>query len=326
MTHHSCRRQRGLTDTPASLVKLIYNPSTMPKSLSAKFTLNDLRAARTTGQKIAMLTCYDFTTARLMQDAGVPALLVGDSAGNVILGHQSTIAVSLDFMIELTAAVVRGAPNALVVGDMPFGSYQASVSQGVRNVVRMLKLTGCDCIKLEVATSHAKLVSRLTDAGVAVMAHLGLRPQTVGLMGGYKFQGRTADQARVIVEAAVRMQEAGAAALLLEAVPPEVSQAVVANTAIPVIGCGAGPACHGSVVVTHDILGLSVARPRFAPLLQDVGMTLKNVYAQYVRQLGDGQYPAAEHQYEMPMQEKAKFQNQGQAQATSVAGAHRLKH
>src|ERR1700722_2001366 len=130
--------------------------SAMPHALSTKFTLNDLRAARQTGAKIPMLTCYDYTTARLMQEAGVPALLVGDSAANVILGHSSTIPVSLDFMIEITAAVRRGAPNVLLVGDMPFGSYQASVAQGVKNVVRLLKLTGCDCIKLEVAEGHAK--------------------------------------------------------------------------------------------------------------------------------------------------------------------------
>src|SRR5271170_808118 len=146
----------------------------MVNPLSAKFTLNDLRAARASGRRVQILTCYDYTMARLMQQAGVPALLVGDSAGSVILGHGSTIPVSLPFMIELTAAVRRGAPNTFVIADMPFGSYQASTAQGVRNVVRMLKLTGCDCIKLEVAASHAKLVGRLADAGIAVMAHLGL--------------------------------------------------------------------------------------------------------------------------------------------------------
>ncbi len=254
-----------------------------------------------------MLTCYDFLNARLMQEAGVPMLLVGDSAGSVVLGHPSTVPVSLDFMIEITTAVRRGAPLAWVVGDMPFGSYQESVAQGVRNVVRMVKLSGCDCIKLEVAASHAKLVSRLADAGVAVMAHLGLRPQTVGLMGGYRFQGRTAEQAEVIVEEAVKMQDAGAAVLLLEAVPPAVAEAVVRKTSIPVIGCGAGPACHGSVVVVADILGLSSPRPRFAPLVSDVSETLRSAYAGYVGQLGNGQYPTPAHAYEMPAEEKSKF-------------------
>lgn len=254
-----------------------------------------------------MLTCYDYTTATLMQEAGVPMLLVGDSAANVILGHSSTVPVSLNFLIEITAAVRRGAPNALLVGDMPFGSYQASPSQGVKNVSRMLKLTGCDCIKLEVAASHQTLVKRLADAGVAVMAHIGLRPQTVGLMGGYRSQGRTAESADEIVKTAELMQQAGAAALLLEAVPAEVTQAVVSATTIPIIGCGAGPACHGFVVVTHDCLGLTPSRPKFAPLLQDLSVPLKAAFAQYIRQITTGQYPATEHLYQMPMEEKQKF-------------------
>ena len=254
-----------------------------------------------------MLTCYDFTTAGLMQEAGVPSLLVGDSAGNVILGHSSTLPTSLEFMIEITAGVRRGAPNVLLVADMPFGSYQASVAQGVRNVSRMLKLTGCDCIKLEVADGHWKLVKRLADAGVAVMAHLGLRPQAVGLLGGYRSQGRTATTADAIVETAMRMQDAGAAALLLEAVPAEVTTAVVAATTVPVIGCGAGPACHGFVVVTQDVLGLTAHRPKFALLLQDLTSPLKAAFGEYVRQVTTGQYPAAEHLYQMPMDEKERF-------------------
>jgi 3-methyl-2-oxobutanoate hydroxymethyltransferase len=192
---------------------------------------------------------------------------------------------------------------------MPFGSYQASTAQGVRNVVRMVKLTGCDCIKLEVAASHVKLVSRLADAGIAVMAHLGLRPQWVGLLGGYRSQGKTADQAKAIVSAAVEMQKAGAATLLLETVPPEVGAAVVAATQIPIIGCGAGPACHGSVIVTHDSLGLTPTRPKFAPLVADMEAPLTAAFAEYVRRIGAGEYPAPEHQYEMSPEEKTKFLN-----------------
>lgn len=279
----------------------------MTTALTAKFTLNDLRAARQSGAKIPMLTCYDFLSAKLMQEAGVPMLLVGDSAASVILGYPSTIPVSLNFMIELTAAVRRGAPHAFLVGDMPFGSYQASDAQGVKNVARMLKLTGCDCIKLEVAMSHATLVKRLADAGVAVMAHLGLRPQTVGLMGGFRSQGRTATSADSIVKTAVKMQEAGAASLLLEAVPAEVTTAVVGATTIPIIGCGAGPACHGFVIVTPDVLGLTASRPKFAPLLQDVSVPLKAAYTEYARRVTNGEYPAAEHLYQMPMDEFKKM-------------------
>lgn len=254
-----------------------------------------------------MLTCYDFTTARLMQQAGVPALLVGDSAANVLLGHSTTLPVTLSFMIEITAAVRRGAPLAFVLADMPFGSYQDSVRRGVRNVCRMVQESGCDCVKLEVAKSHLHLVRELTDAGVAVMAHMGLRPQSVGLLGGYRVQGKTAADAAGIVELALRMQRAGAAALLLEAVPSEVAQAVVNATEIPVIGCGAGPHCHGSVFVTHDALGLTANPPKFAPKLADLAAPALAAFSEYVRQVGSGQYPSSEQQYDMPADERETF-------------------
>lgn len=282
----------------------------MIRPLTRKFTLSDLRAARQSGAKVPMLTCYDFTTARLMQEAGVPLLLVGDSAANVILGHPTTLPVSLSFMIEITAAVRRGAPLAMVVADMPFGSYSGDLNLGVRTVCRMVKLSGCDCVKMEVAAGHAELVRQLADAGVAVMAHLGLRPQSVNVLGGYKYQGRTAAEAKAIVSLAAQMERAGAAALLLEAVPPEVSARVVQQTGIPVIGCGAGPACHGSVIVTHDGIGLSTHRPRFVPTLGDVSVVLKECFAGYVEQITSGRYPAAEHQYEMNAEEKVRFANE----------------
>jgi 3-methyl-2-oxobutanoate hydroxymethyltransferase len=276
-------------------------------ALTKKFTLTDLRSARQSGAKVPLLTCYDFTTARLMQEAGVPAMLVGDSAANVILGHPTTLPVPLSFMIEITAAVRRGAPMVLLMGDMPFGSYSGDVNRGVRTVCRMVKLSGCDCVKLEVAAGHADLVRQLADVGVAVVAHLGLRPQSVNMLGGYKFQGRTAEEARAIVSLATQMERAGAAAILLEAVPHEVSARVVERTRIPVIGCGAGPACHASVIVTHDGIGLSPHRPRFAPNLGDVGAAMKQTFVEYVEQVSGGRYPSSEHQYEMSPQEREKF-------------------
>lgn len=283
-----------------------------------KFTLSSLRAARTSGEKVSMLTCYDFTTARLMQEAGVQILLVGDSAANVILGHSSTIPVSLNFLIKLTAAVKRGAPNCLVVGDMPFGSYHGSISRGVKNVTNMVKLSGCDCVKIEAGESHLMLVRQLADAGVATMAHLGLKPQSVGILGGYKIAGRTADEATKIVELAVAMQDAGAASILLEGVPPEVSEAVVKATQVPVIGCGAGPACHGHVVVMHDIAGLTSHPPRFAPAMGDLATPSKQVFAEYVRRIKSREYPGPEHTYEMPAGEREKFHRRGQAVADEI--------
>jgi 3-methyl-2-oxobutanoate hydroxymethyltransferase len=254
-----------------------------------------------------MLTCYDYTTARLMQEAGVPALLVGDSAANVILGYDSTLPVSLEFMIEITAAVRRGAPLSLLLADMPFGSYQESVSQGVRNVSRMIKATGCDAVKLELSAGQSKLISALADAGVAVVAHLGLRPQAVGLLGGYKFQGRTEREAQNILASALQMEDAGAAAILLEAVPPEVANAVVEQTTVPIIGCGAGPGCHSCVIVTQDALGLTPHRPRFVPSLADMAEPLRKSFETFVDHVTGGTYPAPEHDYVMPPEERVRF-------------------
>lgn len=283
--------------------------SIQPIPAVAKFSMNDLRAARASGRRVPMLTCYDYTTARLMAAAGVQLILVGDSAGNVILGYDSTIPVELSFMIQITAAVRRGAPGALLVADMPFGSYGDSTSRGARNVMKVVKQTGCDCVKIEAGPTHTDLVTRLADSGVAVMAHLGLRPQAVGVLGGYRAQGRTAGAAAEIVESARSMEAAGAASILLEAVPTEVAEAVVAQTSVPVIGCGAGPACHGHVVVTHDLVGLTAARPKFAPQLGDAATPLSAAFVEFVRQVESGQYPGPEHGYRMPAEEKNRFLN-----------------
>jgi 3-methyl-2-oxobutanoate hydroxymethyltransferase len=244
-----------------------------------------------------------------MQEAGVPVLLVGDSAANVILGHDTTLPVPLHFMIQITAAVRRGAPNCMVVADMPFGSYQGSPDRTLRNVFRMVQLSGCDCVKLEAAESQLSAVKQLSDAGVAIVAHLGLRPQAVGVLGGYRAQGRSAEGAAAIVELAVRMQESGAAAILLEAVPAEVAAAVVDATRIPVIGCGAGPACHGHMVVTHDTLNLTPRPPKFVPKIGDLATPMIAAFKEYVRRVTDGSYPAAEHGYAMPEEEKRKFES-----------------
>ena len=276
-------------------------------ALSEKFTLSHLRQARVSGQRIPMLTCYDFITAGLMQEAGVPMLLVGDSAASVVLGHETTLPVSLDFMIDITAAVRRGAPLALLVADMPFGSYQASVAQGVEHVCKMVQRTNCDMVKIEAGRGHIELVRTLADAGIAVMAHLGLRPQAVGVLGGYRYQGRTATEASDIVALSLHMQEAGAAAVLLEAVPPEVAKAVSELTDLPVVGCGAGPACHACVIVTQDGLGLTGRQPKFVPRLGDLATPLREAFVRYVSQVQGGQYPAQEHNYTMAPGEAAKF-------------------
>jgi 3-methyl-2-oxobutanoate hydroxymethyltransferase len=280
-------------------------------ALTRKFTLSDLRAARVAGEKLAMLTCYDYTTARVMQDAGVPMLLVGDSAANVILGHPTTVSAPLRFMMEITAAVRRGAPSCLVVADMPFGSYGGQIAKplGFRNVVRMLKLSGADCVKMEVGIEHISLIHELAGIGVAVIAHLGLRPQAVSLLGGYRVRGRTADEANELVSLASEMQRAGAAAILLEALPSEVSAKIVESVSIPVIGCGAGQSCHAYVIVTQDAIGLTSHVPRFVPKLGDLSVPMKEMFTRYVNEIRSGSYPAPTHNYDMPPEEKKKFLN-----------------
>jgi 3-methyl-2-oxobutanoate hydroxymethyltransferase len=276
----------------------------MGNSAPRKFGLSDLKQARVTGRKLAMLTCYDYTTARLMHEVGVPLILVGDSAANVILGYPTTLPVSLEFMIEITRAVRRGAPDALLIADMPFGSVHGSVARSVRNVVRVVQQTGCDMVKIETTPRSARLITELTDAGVAVIAHLGLKPQSIHVLGSYRYQARTASEARQLIDEALSMERAGAAAILLEAVPPEVSELLVRKSRVPVIGCGAGPACHASVVVTHDLLGLTPSAPRFAPVLSDLATKMKAAFLEYMNQLQNGAYPASEHCYTMPPAER----------------------
>jgi 3-methyl-2-oxobutanoate hydroxymethyltransferase len=190
---------------------------------------------------------------------------------------------------------------------MPFGSYHQSHRQGVKNVTRMVQLSACDCVKLEASDKQARLIGMLADAGVAVMAHLGLRPQTVNLLGGYRWQGRTARDAEKLVESAVELEHAGAAAILLEAVAPQVAQAVVEATKVPIIGCGAGPACHGHVIVTPDALGLTAKAPRFVPALADLAGPMKAAFADYIQQVHSGEYPGPRHTYEMSEEELTKF-------------------
>jgi 3-methyl-2-oxobutanoate hydroxymethyltransferase len=281
----------------------------MPGPLTEKITLQLLRQARKENKKIPILTCYDFLTARLMHEVGLLAILVGDSASSVILGHETTLPISLDFIIDITAAVRRGAPLCFLIGDMPFGSYQASTEQALTNVFRLVKSTTCDAVKLEVTEEHAPLVRALSAAGVAIITHLGLRPQSVNTLGGYRYQGRTALEAEKIVALSLLMEQSGAAAILLEAVPPEVANAVIEVSSVPVIGCGAGPACHASVIVTHDALGLTKNKPRFVPTLADIATPLREAFARYIADVSSGKYPAPQHNYPMPPEEHSQLRS-----------------
>jgi len=271
-----------------------------------------------------MLTCYDYTTARLLSAAGVRAFLVGDSAANVILGYDSTLPISLEFLIELTAAVRRGAPDALVIGDLPFGSYSTR-QQALKSAASMVKRSGCDAIKLETGRGHIGHVQSLADNGVAVVAHLGLRPQSVKLLGGYKSQGKTADEVMRIVDLAHDLVVAGAAAVLLEAVPGEVAELLAQLVEVPIIGCGAGPSCHSHVVVLNDILGLSDVTPRFAPKLADMASPLQLAARKFIKDIQSRHYPSAEQSYLLSPEQRAELETEIEQWGLSLSSFSPIK-
>jgi 3-methyl-2-oxobutanoate hydroxymethyltransferase len=259
----------------------------VPQPPAERVTLRVIDRMAAAGAPFACLTCYDATTARWLERAGVHVLLVGDSAAEVILGHARTIDVSLDFMLAITAAVKRGAPSRLVMGDMPFMSYQADEGRAVENAGRFLTEGHADIVKIEADRTFAPLVARMVRAGIPVCGHVGSRPQTSALTSGYAAAGRTAAEAEAIVADAVALEQAGCQVLLVEAVPDAVTERILARTRAPLIGIGAGPACHGQVLVLHDLLGLSDRPPRFAEPAADLGRTIADAAAQWVRRVAE---------------------------------------
>jgi 3-methyl-2-oxobutanoate hydroxymethyltransferase len=262
-------------------------------------TVRDIQAFRERGEKFAMLTAYDALSAHLLDEAGIPIILVGDTLGMVVLGHDDTLPVTVDQMIHHTAAVRRGVTNAFVVGDMPFMSYQASADEGFRNAGRFLKEAGAHAVKLEGGGRVVDLVARLTDAGIPVMGHLGLTPQSVNQFGGYRVQGRSDEQAHQIVKDAKTLEAAGAFAVVLEAVPSSLASEVTKSLRIPTIGIGAGPDCSGQVLVFHDFLGITEGKaPKFVKRYASLGPEIKQAAATFAREVADGTYPGPEHTYD----------------------------
>lgn len=259
-------------------------------------SIHDLKAAKAAGERFAMVTAYDYSSAQILDEAGVPLILVGDSLGMVVLGYDSTVPVTMADMLHHTKAVARGTRRALVVGDMPFMSYQASADDAVRNAGRFLQEAGANAVKLE--GPRVALTARLVGCGIPVLAHLGLTPQSVNQLGGYRVQGRPDDAAEQMVADALALEEAGAFALVLEAIPAALGRRVTEALAIPTIGIGAGPHTDAQVLVWHDLLGLSTGRlPRFvktyATLRSDIGDAVKA----FQSEIAAGDYPAAEHTY-----------------------------
>jgi 3-methyl-2-oxobutanoate hydroxymethyltransferase len=259
-------------------------------------TIHDLRARKERGERFVMLTAYDFPTAQILDEAAIPVLLVGDSLAQVVLGYDSTIPVTMDEMLHHTRAVARGTRNALIVGDMPFMSYQTSVEEGLRNAGRFLKEGGAHTVKIE--GPQAELASAMSDRGIPVMGHLGLTPQSVHLFGGYKVQGRTDEQAVRIKLWAKELEEAGAFALVLECVPSTLAEEITASLSIPTIGIGAGPHCDAQVLVINDLLGLTPGPgPKFVKRYADLRASITGAVKRYADEVVAGSYPDDEHSY-----------------------------
>ena len=274
-----------------------------------KLALTELAELKSRRQPIAMITAYDAPSGRLADAAGADVILVGDSAAMTVLGHDSTVPATMDEMIVLTRAVNRGARRPLVVADMPFGSFQVSDEGAVENAIRFVKEAGADAVKVEGAGATLSRVHALVGAGVPVMGHIGLTPQSATMLGGFKAQGRTAAKARRLYEGALALEAAGVFALVLEAVPAPVAARITAALAIPTIGIGAGAACDGQVLVWHDLLGLyEGSSPRFVKQYADLATEIQAAVAAYVEEVRARSFPEERHTYSMPADELELFE------------------
>jgi 3-methyl-2-oxobutanoate hydroxymethyltransferase len=270
---------------------------TVPSILSRKFASPD---SLSNAAKITCLTAYDYPTARLLDEAGVDVLLVGDSLGMVVLGYESTLPVTLEEMLHHTKAVRRGARRALVVADMPYGSYHAEVSESVRNAVRFLKEAGAEAVKLEGGERRIELISRLVEAEVPVMGHVGLMPQSLHAMGGFRVQGKTPDAAEQVLRDARAVEAAGAFSIVLEGIPRELAAQITRELRIPTIGIGAGPECDGQVLVLNDLLGLNFGpSPKFARQYASLGDVISSAVREYCADVRDGSFPSDAESYHM---------------------------
>lgn len=264
-----------------------------------KVTLRTIQGFKERGEKFAMLTVYDALSARMLEEAGIPLLLVGDTLGEVMLGYPSTVPVTMEEMLHHCKAVTRSTSNSFVVGDLPFMSYQISVDEGLLNAGRLLQEGGVHCVKLEGATETIlELVSHATQAGIPVMGHLGLTPQSVNQLGGNRVQGRGDEAAEKLIRDALNLENAGASSLVLEAIPAVLGADVTRRLRIPTIGIGAGPECDGQVLVFHDIFGITPGRvAKFVKQYADVGAQIREGARRFQQEVRDGTFPTADHSY-----------------------------
>jgi 3-methyl-2-oxobutanoate hydroxymethyltransferase len=286
-------------------------------------TVATLREAASAGRRLTMVTAYDHPSARIADEAGLDLLLVGDSAAMVVLGRESTNDVTMDEMVLFTRAVSRGARHAIVVGDMPFMTYEASDEDAIRNAGRLIGEGGADCVKLEGGGRMVDRVRAIGEVGIAVVGHLGLTPQSAPALGGFRAQARTAEAARRLLADAVALEAAGAVAIVLEAIPAPVAELVTRSIGVPTIGIGAGRGTSGQVLVWHDLLGYGDRVPRFVERFGDVVAPTRTALESYVRDVRSGSFPRAEHTYSMPADELEELLGSvsDAARAAAVRGA-----
>lgn len=275
----------------------LYGGSAEPARTPTKIRTHHLQQMKSEGHKWAMLTAYDFSTARLFDEAGIPVLLVGDSAANVVYGYDTTVPVTVDELIPLVRGVVRGAEHALVVADLPFGSYEGSAAQALATATRFFKEAGAHAVKLEGGERVAEQIATLSSAGIPVMAHIGFTPQSVNGLGGFRVQGR-GDAAEQTVADAIAVAEAGAFAVVMEMVPAELATQITGKLTIPTVGIGAGPNCDAQVLVWQDMAGLTSGRTaKFVKRFGAVGAELRRAVTQYADEVATGAFPAEEHSF-----------------------------
>jgi 3-methyl-2-oxobutanoate hydroxymethyltransferase len=277
---------------------------------AGKLALPELAEMKRRGDRIVMVTAYDAPGARFAEDAGIDIVLVGDTAAMVVLGHEgTTVPVTVDEMLFLTRTVARAVHRPIVVGDMPFGSYQVSDEEAVRNAIRFVKEAGADVVKLEGAGASLSRVRAIVEAGIPVMGHIGLTPQSATMLGGFKTQGRTAEKARKLVEEARALEAVGCFSIVLEAVPAPVAARITETVTVPTIGIGAGPDCDGQVLVYHDLLGLSEGHlPRFVKRYANLSREIRDALEAYASEVRSGAFPSEEYSYAMPAEELAELE------------------
>jgi 3-methyl-2-oxobutanoate hydroxymethyltransferase len=297
--------------------------STPPRG---KLALPKLAEMKRRGEKIVMVTAYDAPGARFAEDAGIDIALVGDTAAMVVLGYDGTVPVTMDEMVFLTRTVARAARRPIVIGDMPFGSYQVSDEAAVENAIRFFKEAGADAVKLEGAGPSLSRVRAIVGAGIPVMGHVGLTPQSATMLGGFKTQGKTAEAALRLVDDAVALEDAGCFSVVLEAVPAPVAAEVTRRLSVPTIGIGAGPDCDGQVLVYHDLLGLTEGHlPRFVKRYANLSREIRDALENYADEVRSGTFPEEQHTYEMLPAELEEFESSIRSPSRSSARAQAAK-